>query len=207
MKHLLLLLLCAFPLACSTGPRVKASEQPVREPPAKTLESQYVAAAESANAVAEVDFTKGSATLSNVQIEKLRKEVAFARKRGAPDRVQVVAWSDSEYPAKDAQPLPPEAATLAQQRAEAVEQTLVGLSEELKGKFKRYLMTARPKGLDSVFHSGEKELKEDFEEAGLNGKDTKTSKFAGKVVVLIQNKAGKAEKPADQSDATPSVKP
>jgi hypothetical protein len=191
MKHLLLLLLCLFPLACSTGPKVKASEQPVREPPAKTLESQYVAAAARADAVGEVEFAKGSFVLSNVQIEKLRKEVSFARKRGTPDKVQVVAWSDSEYPAMQAQPLPPEDAKLAQQRAETVEQTLAGLSEELKGKSKLFTMTARPKKFDSVFHSGEKEIKDQFEEAGLNGKDTKTAKFAGKVVVLIQNKTAK----------------
>ena len=198
MKHVLLLIaLCAYPLACSTGPRVKASEQPVREPPAKTLESQYVAAAQSADAVGEVDFAKGSDTLSNVQIEKLRKEVTFARKRGAPDKIQIIAWSDAEYPAKDAKPLPPETAKLAQRRAEAVEQTLVGLSAELKGKSKLYTMIARPKTLDSVLHGAEKKLKEAFEEAGLNGKDTKTSKFAGKVVVLIRNEAARPPEKAN----------
>ncbi|MGZ3706651.1 MAG: hypothetical protein ACXVA8_11525, partial [Bdellovibrionota bacterium] len=173
--------------ACSSGPPIKASDLPEKTPAAKTMESQYVASALGADAVAEIDFRRGSAALTEADREKLRGVLARALARAPLRQVKIIAWADQEYPTKDAPNLPPAARKLAEKRAQGIDQAIKALGGVPESKTRKITMATRPKTLDSLLHESEYRIKTSFEEAGIpTGSADGKRPFAGKAVVLFQ---------------------
>lgn len=61
-------------------------------------ETKEVAAKAGAIDVIEVTFDSGSSTLTDAQKNEIAKTVSQTKRKGALDRIEVLAWSDKEYP-------------------------------------------------------------------------------------------------------------
>lgn len=170
--------------ACSTGPETKASDLPVQEASAKSMESKYVANEIGAQEVAEVRFQNGSVELSQKDLRRLKDALHEARGAGEIEEVRIVAWADNEYPSTYTKSLPEEQQRLAESRAEKIEE-LLALPEGVE--VKTYNMAQRPGAFESLLKSSDYRMKSALEKAGVPNTHTgvKLPSFAGKAVVMV----------------------
>lgn len=173
-----------FMSACSTGPETKASELPVQESKAGSMESKYVANEMGAQEVAEIRFPAGSTELSQRDARKLKDAVHDARGAGEIEEVRIVAWADNEYPSTYTKRLPEEQQRLAEARAEQIRE-LLNLPEGVD--VKTYNMAQRPGAFERLLKTSDFRMKSALEKAGVPNTHTgvKLPSFAGKAIVMV----------------------
>ncbi|MES3037544.1 MAG: hypothetical protein V4736_06515 [Bdellovibrionota bacterium] len=148
-------LVTCFCLVCTL--QVNAQIPPISE--------KTVAAAEEMNAAlsTQINFETGAKDLSPDAAEKINTIMNEARKKGKVDHVKVIAWPDSEYPAKGTK-VPRAEINLAQDRVKVMKRYL---TNELKaGTVKTYNMAKRPTGLEKILKTPAVKVKDTLEASG-----------------------------------------
>lgn len=149
----------------------------------------------------EVDFEKGSAKLSDMEVTELRSLIKAARDNGKIEKIYVGAWADKSFSEGKAADYSDADKNLAKERAKAVEKVLdeVGAKDvevvNLADKpnwFAQTLGTEDSKIKDTVAgkdvtkgKSADDVSKEDREMAAV-GKTMKSEGGASKAVVVVQ---------------------
>lgn len=124
-----------------------------------------------ASAITELKFSEGSFALSDEMRREISGVMDEARKKGAIDEVRVAAWSDQEYPAKDAK-LSKEQRKLAKKRAESLESYI---EKNLNFKnVKPISMAERPDVIQRLLRTKTEQTKTAMENAGIPTTETGT---------------------------------
>lgn len=187
--------------ACSTGPQTKASNLPIRESRARSMESKYVASELGAQEVVEVTFRIGSHQLSRKDIRKIQNAVIKARGAGEVDEIRVVTWADNEYPSTYTKKLPEDQQRLAEARGEAIKNELAAPDQV---DVKTYNMAQRPGAFESLLKTSDYRMKSALEKAGVPNTHTgvKIPSFAGRAMIMVLTKQAEENKAKASSDST-----
>lgn len=134
----------------------------------------------------EVKFNAGSATLTAETKAQLDGLIAAASKRGELDEIKVLAWSDREYPANENVKLPSAQRSLADKRAEAVEEYIDNLKLQDDVDVDKYNMAHRPGFVARVFNTSDARFKRTLVAAGLptTADDPKIPNKASRAIVM-----------------------
>jgi hypothetical protein len=117
-----------------------------------------------ADLVSEVSFDQGSASLNEVTRGQIRDLVKQAKDSGKNiDKVEIAAWADREYPAKDTKASPADV-KLADQR---LKQIRTFMKNDLKINHVSSLnMSKRPNALQKFFNTSDNKAKTAMETNG-----------------------------------------
>lgn len=131
-------------------------------------ESQAIsrAAAREADAhrFAEIQFQPGSAALTVNAMENLRNTILTSNSEGNLDEVIVMAWSDEELPAQNAQALPKAQRDLAKERGRSIERFV----KQIKSvDVDTYNMAEKSGAVSKLFNTRDSRLKKTLVAAGL----------------------------------------
>lgn len=183
--------------ACSSGPETKASDLPIQENQAKSMESKYVGSEMGAQEVAEIKFGRGSREIGPKDLKKIQEAVREARRKGALEEVRIVSWADNEYPSSYTKRLPEAQQRLAEARAEAIKSSLQ-LPDGVD--VKTYNMAQRPGAMERLLKTSDYRMKSALEKAGVPNTHTgvKIPSFAGKAIVMVMTE--EAENKATAKD-------
>ncbi|MEK6773015.1 MAG: hypothetical protein AABY64_03665 [Bdellovibrionota bacterium] len=159
--------------------------------PHKTEESKADAVINSAANVAqahsfvEIEFDKGSASLSENAKTSLKSVLDQARSAGSIDEVLVLSWADDEYPSKNLKQLPKNQRELAKNRNKAVE-TYIKTMKNVD--VDSYNMAEQPNLFSKWFNTSDNKLKSSFIAAGLptTADDPQNPKKASHSVILVK---------------------
>lgn len=143
----------------SSAPRTSYTEE---------AESQAIsrAAAREADAhrFTEIRFEQGSAALTVGAMENLRNTLLTSNSEGNLDEVIVMAWSDEELPAANAQTLPKAQRDLAKERARSIERFV----KQIKSvDVDTYNMAEKSGAVAKLFNTRDSRLKKTLVAAGL----------------------------------------
>lgn len=137
MKYFILSLIL---LGCSSEmpkkkPIIYSKENPevnTTNPKTPSIAAKQIAGEMGSNLVTELRFNKDGSKLNNHHREELKKLFNKARSQKLQS-VQIISWSDQDYPSKN-KSLSPEEVKLADNRAKVVEDYLKNLSKEAQIK-------------------------------------------------------------------------
>lgn len=125
--------------------------------------------------------------MSEAQKTELRQVVSEAEQKGKIDEVKVLAWSDKEYPSENGKQSKGDI-KLASNR---IHDLKTFLKDELKvSSVDTYNMSQRPNGLQKLFNTSDRKIKDTVVSAGAAPTDGNTGLFemkaqASKGVVMI----------------------
>ena len=193
LKVFVVVALCGSMMACShSGDHRNPNDRESMTEAGRRLDkrtdnmNKKVAGVAEASDYIEVKFNQGSATLTAETKAQLDGLIAAASKRGELDEIKVLAWSDREYPANEKVKLPSSQRTLADKRAEAVEDYIDNLKLEDSVDVDKYNMAHRPGFVARVFNTGDARFKRTLVAAGLpaTADDPKVSSKASRAIVM-----------------------
>lgn len=188
---LIIFLTAILILSCSNKPtleEVAAPSAPQKKSEGISIETQQLASEQKADFSTEISFEKKKAQLGKNDQEKIRKLLAESARKGPLDRVQVLTWSDSEYPSVYTKKLSEEERQLVNDRNQAIEKFIREQNSEVQ--IKTYSMAERPNIIKEFVGSSEARLKKSLERAGIPNTDTSV-KFpakASRAILLIDLK-------------------
>lgn len=139
----------------------------------------------------EVSFDAGSSTLSEAQKKDLARSVNQQKQKGTISRVDILAWSDKEYPMPNAKHEKGDI-DLANRRANEVKKYLTDTKTVTSTD--SYNMAERPNRLEEALKMADARVKDSMEAGGAApSTDSQTGLFgqkgqAQKVVVLVHMK-------------------
>ncbi len=180
----LIVLLCA---ACSHEPKAVDNVSRSEEKPAAqaSIEAKQVAAEQESPFVTEIQFKKGSTTLtkdSQKQLETLLKRAESAK---ALDSVKVVTWADQEYPSSQQKSLSKNEKDLVKKRNDSIKDFFKKKDSHLK--VDEISMAERPNALTEMLGGDDARIKKSLEVAGIptTGSDKGRSRASKSIVMLI----------------------
>lgn len=105
---------------------------------------------------AEIDYKKGSKSLTSGEKQELDELVSKAASKGEIEEVKVLAWADKEYPA-EGQKVTKKDKNLADDRAKAVENYLK--KKHNLSKVETFNMAERPNAMEKLFKTSDYKVK------------------------------------------------
>lgn len=168
----------------SPRPRAKAAAPPTHDQPKALVTpvdpaAREVAKEEGASFVTEIEFARGTFTLSPEGRSKLGEAITRASAKRPVAKIQLIVWADEEYPVPHRSPLPRTQIRLADRRAKAI-------NEYLKSRAPRAItdafnMAERPGVLQTLLPTGDARIKRTLEATQANS----AASYAAKAVVLF----------------------
>ena len=152
-KNLKLIFLIVF-AGCAHGDSKKDSSQSTSSDAKSSgvsIEAKQAGAEEGTSLVTEVQFEKGSASLSLPEQKRISDSFSDVEKKHPLKRVSILSWGDVEMPTQDQKDLPDSEVKLAEVRADFLAQFIHSLNSGVKtdtvnmakkpGKLKEFLKT------------------------------------------------------------------
>ena len=195
MQRLVVCVLASLALVGCSNKETKKDETvlPVRKvETGPSIEAKQAAIENGDDLVAEVKFAPGTATLNEEARTKLEKILQTAVKNGTIKKVEVISWSDHEYPTKQQKKLSSADLDLAKRRNVAVESFVKAHTKEKSqketAKLQTYNMAERPGGFESILGNSGTRLKDSLEKAGISSTEasSNSSPKASRSIVMIK---------------------
>lgn len=143
-------------------------------------------AAEDAHAsyVTEINFAKGSSTLTPAAKDRLDNVVSRARQSGTIDDIKVISWADQRYPGKDMKALSKPQRDLASRRNHTLNDYI---KQQTTASVDTYNMAERPNSLEKLFSTSDARIKRSLEDSGVtsNATDMRFPRNASKALVML----------------------
>lgn len=139
----------------------------------------------------EVTFNAGTSTLSESQKKEIATSVNQQKQRGAIDRVDILAWSDKEYPQPNTEHAKADI-DLATRRANEIKKYLT--DTKTVSSAKTFNMAERPGRLEEALKTAQAKVKDSLEAGGAApSAENQTGLFgqkgqANKALVLVYRK-------------------
>lgn len=112
----------------------------------------------------EIEFSPGSAKLTDKARESLHRIIKQARKAGKIDEVITLAWADDDYPSKNLKELSKPQRDLADNRNTSIKHYMNSIK---KVDIDAYNMAERPNSISKWFNTDDNKMKKAFLSAGL----------------------------------------
>lgn len=184
MKYLLL---CFILLGCGSQ---KPKEEPIiyskdnpevntTNPEAPSITAKELAAELGSNLVTEIHYSKNSAKLNKKERKRLKKLYKEATNNQQIKSVQILSWSDKEYPTN--KELEPVQESLAESRADKIEKFLATMDKNLT--FKQINMAKPLNTATSLMNTEEAIIKKSIEVH-----DTYQDKASMSMVIFVPKK-------------------
>lgn len=106
----------------------------------------------------EIEYKKGSKSLTTDEKKELDDLVSKAATKGEIAEVKVLAWSDKEYPA-EGQEVSKKDKNLAEDRAKTVKEYLKSKHHLAGSKLESFNMAERPSSLEKIFKTSDYKVK------------------------------------------------
>lgn len=192
MKYILISIFTALIAACasnSSKEQPQAAAQSPKQPsqPQASIEAKQLGAEQEAATVAEISFAKGKAELSAEAKKRLGDIRARIQKTDKPGDLEVIAWSDQEYPSVHAGKLPDASRDLAYKRGENIQKFLKQAAGDKDVDINIHNMAERPGSIEKLWQGKDQRIKKSLETSGIPNTDTsvKTPSKASKAIVLL----------------------
>ncbi|WII72581.1 hypothetical protein QJS83_01690 [Bdellovibrio sp. 22V] len=179
--------LCILVMAavgCTTKDKKDSSASTATSKP--SAQARSVAQEQEASYVAEIDFQKGSSTLSSQAKAKLDETINKAKVSGRIDDVKVVTWADKVMPPGSSSSLSKADRDLADRRNKEIAKYLNDKEGMLD--VDTYSMAERPNALSRLLQTDDVKMKKSLEEAGVAKTDAMgetTSNNASKSIIMV----------------------
>lgn len=147
--------------------------------------AKHLAVDEEASYVTEFSFSKGSAELSGIAKQDLRRVISDAKQTGRIKELKVITWGDSEYPSIRAKKLSPAEVDLVQKRNDAIRDFVKSYSQGTD--VETYSMAERPGAIKELFNTSDVRVKRSLEGAGIPNTEmsTNTTPKSSKSIVMV----------------------
>jgi len=180
-----LLTAALFGIGCASQMKTDASTDATQ---VKTSNEVEAAAQLNRSVISTINFSKGHQGLSAKASEGIQSAIAEARKLGEIKSIDVVAWSDLEYP-KQGHELPKREVALAEDRAKGIEKAIDQAVPS--STVKKYNMAEEPNAFQKWIETRDAHMKNKLVETGVinaSGEALPGQRRASSALVFIEIK-------------------